>query len=600
MEQRKGKKKQLKKRILLRLAAVLSVSMIISSAVGYFYFEYVVKEQNIEDEQANQQQIVSQLQFLTEDIQNFAQSIVVDESLQAALGKKDFANTFDEVKNANVIIKRLAFYNSLRTYIAGSFLELSDGRRYSSSISANESDYIERKFGEEEIQTYLENPQWIYSNPYKVLETRDSSQVVCFRAPMWSTENFGVRQGTLYVEVYLEDLLQSVENYGVGYENVYLLGNQEELLYLNGDSEKITAYVRQEGRYPESGVYPSGEGYIICKDISETGWQLCTLITREYLWQQSSFVWEFFVLFFLISLSIMLVVTSKILERTIRPVTKLSQQMERTSYPEMEMGEIVYTGDEIQTLYECYQDMIGEIKRGIEEKLIYDKQKKEMEFDIMLSQINPHYLYNVLNTIVYLAAAEKNKNIVKITNSLIYTLQSTLNLGEHSIETRISEELELTRCYAAIQEYRYPEMFSLEISCPEELQGFRIPKTSIQPLVENALLHGILPTEEPGKIRVNICREDMGIQIMVADNGIGISQENLEKFRKKQPIIYGKNNRKHIGISNIRDRIAYLYGEPYSMEILPGEKGGTMVFLHIPELLELERDLDNLIGKGEK
>lgn len=549
MEQRKGKKKQLKKRILLRLAAVLSVSMIISSAVGYFYFEYVVKEQNIEDEQANQQQIVSQLQFLTEDIQNFAQSIVVDESLQAALGKKDFANTFDEVKNANVIIKRLAFYNSLRTYIVGSFLELSDGRRYSSIISANESDYIERKFGEEEIQTYLENPQWIYSNPYKVLETRDSSQVVCFRAPMWSTENFGVRQ---------------------------------------------------EGRYPESGVYPSGEGYIICKDISETGWQLCTLITREYLWQQSSFVWEFFVLFFLISLSIMLVVTSKILERTIRPVTKLSQQMERTSYPEMEMAEIAYTGDEIQTLYECYQDMIGEIKRGIEEKLIYDKQKKEMEFDIMLSQINPHYLYNVLNTIVYLAAAEKNRNIVKITNSLIYTLQSTLNLGEHSIETRISEELELTRCYAAIQEYRYPEMFSLEISCLEELQGLRIPKTSIQPLVENALLHGILPTEEPGKIRVNICREDTGIQIMVADNGIGISQENLEKFRKKQPIIYGKNNRKHIGISNIRDRIAYLYGEPYSMEILPGEKGGTMVFLHLQELLEQERDLDNLIGKGEK
>ena len=262
--------------------------------------------------------------------------------------------------------------------------------------------------------------------------------------------------------------------------------------------------------------------------------------------------------------------------------------MGNTQYDSMDSVEIVHTGDEIQTLYECYQAMIGEIQRGIEERITYEKQKKEMEFDIMLSQVNPHYLYNVLNTVVYLAAAEKNKRIVKIVNALIYTLQETLNLGEGRVETTIEKELELTKCYLQIQEYRYPDMFETEISCPESLKGYRKLKTSIQPLVENALLHGILPTESKGKITVTIEEAEGNIIVMVRDSGQGIADDRLLKFRNREQIVYEKNGRKHIGISNIRDRIEYLYGEPYEMKIRRRKEGGTEVMMRLPVLQDGE------------
>ena len=325
-------------------------------------------------------------------------------------------------------------------------------------------------------------------------------------------------------------------------------------------------------------------GYLICHAVGDTGWELYTLITNAYLWRKSYFVLNFFAISFVLSLGLVLVFTSKTLEKRIQPITYLSQQMGTMQYDSMESVEMVHTGDEIQTLYECYQAMIGEIQRGIEERIAYEKQKKEMEFDIMLSQVNPHYLYNVLNTVVYLAAAEKNKRIVKIVNSLIYTLQETLNLGEGNVETTIEKELELTRCYLQIQEYRYPDMFEVEITCPDQLRKYSILKTSIQPLVENALLHGILPTESKGKILVTIERAAEEIVVKVKDSGQGIGDDPLLKFQNRERIIYEKNGRKHIGISNIRDRIEYLYGEPYGMKIKRQKEGGTEVMMCLPVL----------------
>lgn len=143
----------------------------------------------------------------------------------------------------------------------------------------------------------------------------------------------------------------------------------------------------------------------------------------------------------------------------VRPVTELSKQMERTEYGKQQPIHIVHTGDEIEILYQCFQDMMTELYKGEQERIAYEKQKRDMEYDITLSQINPHYLYNVLNTVVYLSAAGKNQDVVKIVHSLIYTLHETLKVGDGNVETTIEKELELTKCYLDIQRYRYPDFF---------------------------------------------------------------------------------------------------------------------------------------------
>jgi Predicted signal transduction protein with a C-terminal ATPase domain len=586
MERKKMKKRQLKWRILKNIAGVLAVSMISSSVVGYFYFNKVVREQKISDEQMKLQQVASQINFLAADIDNFASSIIVDDVLQKAVSKISFENEFERVKNRDIVTKRLVFYNSMRLYLASSFLEMENNEKYSSYTSIVDEVYFKQKFSIPELVQYSENTDWIYSQPYYGIDTGGLQQVICYRVDMWDKHQFNQQQGTLYLEIYLDYFLEQIKMYGKEYANVCLLGNDGQLLYIQDEGEKIQHFWATGIEINAEGVYNINGGYLLSENVSNVGWRLYSVITDEYIWSRSGFVLYFFAVSFLLSLILILFFTSKVLEAMIRPITKLSVQMEQTEYGHMPIMEKIHTNDEIQDLYEHYEDMLIELKRGMDDRIGYEKQKKNMEFDILLSQIHPHYLYNVLNTVKYLAAAEHNHDIVKIVNALIYTLQETLNVGEDNVETTVEKELLLTDSYLTIQEYRYPQTFQIHITCPEELKRCMVPKTIIQPLVENAILHGILPTGKAGQINIMIEERSEALAIIVENEGKKIDKAVRKLFETTEAKIDKADGRNHIGILNVRDRIRHLYGEAYYMKIEERTNGGTKVTLRLPRRRE--------------
>ncbi len=581
MEKNTVKKRSLKQRILFRIMMILICSTAVSTAISYVYFRKIVKDQKIAEEQTKLRQVSRQMEYMLEDIQNFARSIVVDESIQKELENKNPDTEFERVKKGDTISRRLAFYNGLRLFVGGSFLVEAGGESYG-SVFGSQSDYLREKLETREIKEYLAHPEWTFSNPYLGIDSWGGWTLVCYRTKIMDKYNFGEFQGTLYLEINLEHFLEQAENYGIEYDGVCLLGNKGRILYEKNADTGISTLLTEDCGFMEPGINRTKEGYLLREKIEGTGWELVTLITNAYLRQQSKYVLEFFFLSFTISIFAILNTLSRQIENITRPVAHLSHEMELTSVEKLSRQETVHTRDEIQTLYECYNEMVEEIQRGIDEKMKFEKQKQEMEFDIMLSQINPHYLYNVLNTVVYLSAAGKSKDVVHIANALIFSLQETLRLGDGSMETSVEKELELTSCYLDIQRYRYPDMFETELVCDRSLLPYAVPKTIIQPLVENALLHGILRTEGKGRIQIEIKKEQESLWIFVRDDGIGISNEMLDAFQKKQEIVYEKNGRRHIGISNVRDRIEYLYGAPYGMRIRKCQKGGTEAMLRLP------------------
>ena len=172
-------------------------------------------------------------------------------------------------------------------------------------------------------------------------------------------------------EVYLNYFIDQMEVYGQEYENVCLAGSSGEVLFQNDKDKKIQEYIKKQGTIKENLSLRTENGYLICHAVGYTGWELYTLITDGYLWRQSYLVLNVFSISFVLSLGLVLVFTSRTLEKWIKPITYLSQQMGNTQYDSMDSVEIVHTGDEIQTLYECYQAMIGEIQRGID---VYKRQ----------------------------------------------------------------------------------------------------------------------------------------------------------------------------------------------------------------------------------
>ena len=136
MERKELRKGGLKWKILKSITIFIAVSMAFSALAGYLYFVRIVREQKISDEEVKQQQIVNQMQFMTEDIDNFAKSVIIDETLQMALEEEEQLSEFELSRKKDRISKRLAFYNSLKTYVASSFLELENGGRYGSGFGA--------------------------------------------------------------------------------------------------------------------------------------------------------------------------------------------------------------------------------------------------------------------------------------------------------------------------------------------------------------------------------------------------------------------------------------------------------------------------------
>ncbi|MCI8299530.1 MAG: histidine kinase [Lachnospiraceae bacterium] len=580
MEGKKLKRKCLKWRILKNISLILALSMIVSSAAGIWYFQNVVRTQKISDEKSRLVQLSNQMEFLTEDMEQFSRSILIDEELQRLLKEREITSEFERCRRHDKVGFRLSFYSNLRPYIMGAILDMRDGSCYGSNYNAMDIGYIREKLKKEEISKN-QGRSYVYSAPYYDKESYGDSAMICYQVQMFDKYRFGQRKGTLYIEICFDYFLEQISAYTQKKDYVALVGTEGEFLYKQGTDDKLEKSLAQCGTDLKE-LVKTKYGYLLSESVGKTEWKLCVLVTQKDLWAEGRFVLVFFLLSFLLSLFLILIFISKRMEAVVSPLTHLSEKMVCTEYGKIEKVEIMHTGDEIETLYECFCTMMDQLRKGEEDHIRYERQKREMEYDIMLSQINPHYLYNVLNTVVYLSAAGRNKDVAKIVQALIHTLHDTLKLGEDNVETIIKKELELTRCYLEIQKYRYAEQFEVRIECGDLCERCKVPKTIIQPLVENAIVHGILPAERKGIVLIQISRQEDSLCISVEDDGVGIQKEEIERLMAGEEIVQKKGERKHIGLTNIRDRIHYLYGQSYGIQAERKEDGGTRIFLRLP------------------
>ena len=197
----------------------------------------------------------------------------------------------------------------------------------------------------------------------------------------------------------------------------------------------------------------------------------------------------------------------------------------------------------------------------------------------MQSQINPHFLYNTLDTIVWLAEAGEQKKVVDMVGSLSDFFRTSLNQGKDMVS--VKEELQHSRSYLEIQQVRYQDILQYEIQVPEPLFCYLIPKITIQPLVENALYHGIKNKRGIGKIIITGKREKDYFVLIVEDNGAGMSRERLEAVRK------GMNKKSQTekdiyALYNVNERIRLNFGQKYGLSIASVLGEGTTVQVMLP------------------
>ncbi len=264
-----------------------------------------------------------------------------------------------------------------------------------------------------------------------------------------------------------------------------------------------------------------------------------------------------------------------------RPITELIEVTEKVSAGDLTVHANEATGSETAVLSRSFNIMIDNTNGLLEEVRSEQVRLRKAEFQVLQAQINPHFLYNTLDAIVWSAEAGNQKQVVKMVRNLSDFFRTSLTQGKDIVT--IGEELQHVRSYLEIQQVRYQDILQYEIDVPEEMHRYMIPKITIQPLVENALYHGIKNKRGLGMIRVSGSVGEDGLRIEVRDNGIGMSPERLAQVRESIGSDPDMSNTHDVyGIYNVNERIRMNFGDEYGIRVDSVYGEGTTVTVRLP------------------
>lgn len=274
------------------------------------------------------------------------------------------------------------------------------------------------------------------------------------------------------------------------------------------------------------------------------------------------------------------VIISRRITRSITiPVKHLKEATERVARGDFSREEEVASTDEIAVLADSFNNMQGQIGHLIENIRTEQNQRKGLELQLLQEQINPHFLYNTLDTIVWLAEGGQSGAVVHMVSALSEFFRSALGGGSQFVT--IAEEVRHISSYLQIQQVRYSDILTYEIAVEQEIRSFPILKLTLQPIVENALYHGIKHKRGKGKITVRGTRCGPDVLFLVGDDGAGMTDAEAKRLRSRME---GGADTKNggFGLANVARRLKLHYGDDCALYFETTKEVGTTFFIRIP------------------
>lgn len=418
------------------------------------------------------------------------------------------------------------------------------------------------------------NPTWVRYQ--EVLSDKENVAIV---RNIWNQNNYLESVGVLSVvldKAYLEERL-------VGYlknQIMYLETAEGTLLASNIPEEELVRLPLGERAVDDSRFVHmnfNGEEYLVCSRMMEkSGVYLISLISSSALEREIDAVNTGIRTVYVV-ISIFIVIAIFALTHSItRRILLLKGQMmqiQKGIIGKVEVEEKY--NDEIGQLITHYNEMVGKVEELMQEQYFLGQQKTEAELKALQSQISPHFLYNTLDMINWMAQKSETDNIQNVVQAMSRFYRLTLNKG-HDIVT-IGDEVKMCEAYMEIQKRRYKGRILYEVEVDEEINQYLIPKITLQPFLENAIVHGINEKEDArGSVILNGWMEDGRITLSVTDDGNGMNVSDNVSDKKKS---YSGS---HYGMENIAQRLELYYGEKIPIQIESSLGIGTCIIINIP------------------
>lgn len=402
------------------------------------------------------------------------------------------------------------------------------------------------------------------------------------------TSNGHISRGILLVDMNfsgIEQLFTQVNSSNSGY--VYLIDGNGEIIYHPKQSlliskllkeNNIVAATYQDGTHEE--VFEGENRMVTVRTVGYTGWKVVS-VTKTDEFFMSYYQTRLFTLI-IIALTILLIIfANQFVSYLIgNPIKKLDDSVKDLEFGKLDLNIYIGGSYEIQHLGRTIKSMVQQMHQLMDEIVIEQEKKRKSEFDALQSQINPHFLYNTLDSIVWMVESEQYEAATSMVTALANLFRISLNKGKNIITIR--EEIEHAQNYLYIQKLRYKNRFEVTFDIDPEIYDCCTIKLIVQPLIENAIYHGVEFMDGDGEITIKGYVKENDIYIDVTDNGLGMPEETVKYLLTDDTRIHKKGS--GIGLSNVHQRIQLYFGKRYGLEIESELDEGTTVHIHLPQV----------------
>lgn len=491
----------------------------------------------------------------------------------------------DDEEYINTILKNTV---TIQEYIKGVYILGSNGSVYTSDWGINE-DSLKDKYN------YLLHQNWeesiltnSYSNEYHI---SSKMKVLTYIRKIYDyreEKDYGI----IIIDINYDKIRELITTISVA--------NPQKLLIVNGAGETLFTspynVILDEVilKYPEllknvdmhiDGRVFKKRSIIVSNQIKHTDWTLIGIHSMDKILNDTKNILHLLLkiggIFIVISLFLAYAYSYTIT----KPITELASKMKLVEKGNLSVPVEIRSNDEIGQLTLAFNNMLKKLKYFINKAVENEKQKSKMEFQVLQAQINPHFLYNTLDSIRWLATFHNVKTINTMVTSIINLLK--YNFSRKGEVVGLDEEVDNVKTYLHIQKYRYGDTFDAEYNIPNEILHYNTIKFILQPIVENSIFHGFEDMDNQGLITINANIVKDSLYIVVKDNGIGMSENQLQNLKNRK-----SSNTKYnaIGIKNIDERIKFYCGKEYGLTIESVEDVGTTVTVKLPSSLKEESE----------
>ncbi len=434
-------------------------------------------------------------------------------------------------------------------------------------------------FSTPHVQNLFEDPdyryRWVVSLSRQVELTRAGS----------------IEGGVLLVDMSFSGIEQICKDVELASSDgyLYLIDGDGEIIY-HPRQQLIYAGLLEENNRTAAGyedgshaeTFGGAKRQVTVKTVGYTGWKLVGVVPADNIWDNYGQLLLFFLFVVLFSIFLLVFVNLHLSERISVPIKTLERAVKELEAGREEVDIDVSGPYEIERLGHSIRSMVSTMRHLMDDIIEQEAQKRRSELDVLQSQINPHFLYNTLDSVVWMTENGRTDEAILMVTSLARFFRISLSRGSNIIP--IADELEHARHYLTIQKMRYKNKFSAVIAAEDGVEGLYTIKLIVQPILENAIYHGMAYADGDGEITVRARRDGEDVVIEVADNGPGMPEETVERLLDQSYAAAPGTKGSGIGLRNVHQRIRLTFGEEYGLAIHSEPDAGTTVCIRLPVL----------------